>query len=399
MREDVAMTRSGRTPGVLRRWFQTSLLLGASILLGLIFLEEVVRIIEPREVMRYFFTTSDPILHHRFIPGASGRYKTTEFDVAYTINSLGLRDREISLAKPPTTRRILMLGDSFTEGDGVEYQETFSACLQRMLDTAALPVRWEVINGGVGSYAPVVEYIYLHNGGLALQPDMVVLNLDLSDFFDDLGYSALARYDEHGLPLAVRPAEEPRPANALTAGLLDIKDFFKEHTRLYNFVRLRIDRYLEGSRHTIDMSGDLRYDKYAMLRPGNRLDLGQAGAITFGALRTIRDTLAAHGVPLLVTVYPYGHQVRPDEWVAGRQFWGFKPDTLYGLEPQDEIERILTGRGIPVANFCRAFRDRAASVHPLYHDYNGHWVAAGHEIIAQELYARLLPELRAAGQP
>lgn len=393
------MTTTARKPGALRRWFQTSLLLCGSFLLGLIILEEAVRIIEPREVMRYFFMSSDSVLHHRFIPGASGRYKTTEFDVAYSINGLGLRDREIPLAKPHGTRRILMLGDSFTEGDGVEYHETFSAGLQRMLDTAGLPARWEVINGGVGSYAPMVEYLYLCNGGLALQPDLVVLNLDLSDFFDDLGYRALARFDAGGRPVAVRAPDEPPPANTLSAGLIGIKDFFKEHTRLYNFVRLRIDRYLEGSRHTIDMSGDLRYDKYAMLRPGNHLDLRQEGATTFAMLDRIRDTLAARGIPLLVTVYPYGHQVRTDEWVAGRQFWGFRPDTLYGSEPQEEIERICSERGIVVANLCRAFRDRAATVHPLYHDYNGHWVAAGHEIVARELYTRLLPELRGAGHP
>ncbi len=383
----------------LRHWLQTSMLLFGSIVLGLIILEEAVRIIEPREVMRYFFMSSDSVLHHRFIPGASGRYKTTEFDVAYSINSLGLRDREISRAKPAGTRRILMLGDSFTEGDGVEYEETFAAGLQRMLDTTDLPARWEVINGGVGSYAPMVEYLYLCDGGLALQPDLVVLNLDLSDFFDDLGYRALARYDAGGRPVAVPAPAEARPSGTLAAGLVGIKDFFKEHTRLYNFIRLRIDRYLEGSRHTIDMSGDLHFDKYAMLRPGNHLDLREEGATTFTALSRIRDTLASHGIPLLVTVYPYGHQVRADEWVTGRQFWGFRPDTLYGLEPQEEIERILSGQGVTVANFCAAFRDQAAAVHPLYHDYNGHWVAAGHAIVARELYARLLPALRAEGQP
>jgi hypothetical protein len=394
------MIESGKARGALRRLTQVAFLLSVSVVVGLVVLEVVVRLIEPREVMRYFFMTSDSVLHHRFIPGASGRYKTPEFDVAYTINSLGLRDREISRAKAAGTRRILMLGDSFTEGDGVEYHETFSARLQGMIDTSRLSGRWEVINGGVGSYAPVIEHLFLLEGGLVLQPDIVVLNLDLSDFFDDLGYSALARYDEHGVTRGVSPLQDPPPGNALSAGLLSVKDFFKENTRLYNFVRLRIDRYLEGARHTVDMSGDLRFDKYAMLRPGNRLDLRQAGAITFGALSAIHDTLAALGVPLLVTVYPYGLQVCADEWVAGRQFWGFKPDTVYGLEPQEEIARICAERGIAVADLCAPFREQAGTVHPLYHDYNGHWVPAGHEIIARELYTRLLPELQQrADQP
>lgn len=371
----------------------------ASIVIGLLLLELVVRAIEPREVMRYFFMSSDSVLHHKFIPGAVGRYKTTEFDVEYRINTLGLREREIPRKKLPGTRRILMLGDSFTEGDGVEYGETFSARLQAMLDSTVLPERWEVINAGVGSYAPLVEYLYLTNAGLALEPDIVVLNLDLSDFFDDLGYSALAHYDAHGLPLGVHVEVEQKPEGWVGATLLDAKEFVKEHTRLYNFVRLRIDRYLEGARHTVDMSGNLRFDKYAMLRPGANIDLERNGAITFGYLLMIRDSLRARGIEFRVNVYPYGLQVGRGEWGAGRQFWGFRTDTLYGTDPQDQIAAVCGRHGIPVTNLCQAFRSRAKDNSPLYHDYNGHWKPAGHRIVAEELYAALLPRLRGKKHP
>ncbi len=72
------------------------LLLGSVLFFGLVVLELAVRLIEPRNVLRSAFTTSDPILNHKFIPGARGRFKTTEFNTEYVINSLGLRDREIS---------------------------------------------------------------------------------------------------------------------------------------------------------------------------------------------------------------------------------------------------------------------------------------------------------------
>lgn len=384
---------------VARTRLQTAGLTTVSVLAGLLMLELAVRVIEPREVMRYFFMAPDSILHHRFIPGATGRYKTTEFDVTYRINRLGLRDRDVPLRKAEGTRRILMLGDSFTEGDGVEYEETFSARLQAMLDTAGLAPRWEVVNAGVGSYAPLVEFLYLMRGGLALDPDLVVLNLDLSDFFDDLGYARLARYDDRGVPLGVSAVEDERPDGWMQAGLVRIKDCAKEHTRLYNFIRLRIDRYLEGARHTVDMSGDLHLDKYAMLRPGTRTDIARDGALTFRHLAMIRDTLQARGIGFLVTVYPYGLQVGPGEWTAGREFWGFRPDTVYGTDPQDRIAVICRAQGIGVVNMCAAFRARADAGHPLYYDYNGHWRPAGHRIVAGELFAALAPLLRREDRP
>ncbi len=378
----------------LRNGTRTVVLTTVSCIVALLFLEGVVRMIEPREVMRYFFMSSDPIVHHRFTPGASGHYKTTEFDVVYTINQQGLRNPETTLRKPAGTGRILMLGDSFTEGDGVEYHETFSSRLQQMLDSAEIQKHWEVINAGVGSYAPMVEYLYLINGGLALEPDIVILNLDLSDFFDDLGYASTARLDVRGVPIAAGVEEEKRPDSWIAAGLVNIKDFFKEHTRLYNFVRLRIDRYLEGARHTVDMSGNINNDKYAMFRPGSSVVLERDGALTFKHLLLIRDTLSSRGIEFRMNVYPYGIQVHPHEWAAGREFWGFRPDTVYGTQPQSEIVAWAARNGIPITNMCEAFRSSSVSSYPVYYDYNGHWRPVGHDIVARELYRDLLPRLR-----
>jgi len=379
----------------MREILSSFALMFGGLLGALLLAEGVVRIIEPREVMRYFFMRSDPVLDHSFIPGAVGHYKTTEFDVEYRINALGLREDEISVRKPAGTRRILMLGDSFTEGDGVSHDATFSHRLQAMLDTTALGSRWEVINAGVGSYAPLLEFLYLRNGGLELSPDIVVLNLDLSDFFDDINYAQRTRYDPQGVPVATGPETVRRPDSRLAAGLVDIKDFFKDHTRLYNFIRLRIDRYLEGARHSVDMSGNIAVDKYAMLRPTYSGFIEHDGALTFCNLTMIRDTLRNRGIDFFVTVYPYGLQVAPKEWSSGREFWGFRPDTIYAVTPQYTIEQILKRDGITVVNLSEPFRELAKHTAPLYHDYNGHWLPAGHALVARELYTRLVPVLKA----
>lgn len=82
----------------------------------------------------------DPELGYTLRPG-SFRFSATEFDTAFEVNRVGLRDDEASLAAP----EIVVLGDSFAMGWGVEQAETFADRLE-----AATGRR--VLNGGMSSW-------------------------------------------------------------------------------------------------------------------------------------------------------------------------------------------------------------------------------------------------------
>jgi hypothetical protein len=364
------------------------------IVLALASVELVVRLIEPREVLREFFETPDPVLHHRFIPGSRGRQKTLEFDAAYTINGLGLRDRELPREKPAGVRRILILGDSFTEGLGVDDHETFSSLLMARIEQEGHGSRWQVINAGVASYSPLLEYLYLKNGGLALEPDLVVLNLDLSDFYDDIQYGRLAELDASGDPIAVRPEPAPPPDSWIGWAATGIKDVLKYRTRTYNFVRRRIAGFIEAARHEPQYTGDVRVDKYGMLREelGPLDDSGWTK--TYENILRIRDLLAARRIEFWIAVYPYGLQISPKEWHAGRQFWGFKPGQVYSGRPQERIEGFGQEHGIRVINMMPEFQEAARSVYPLYFDTDGHWLPAGHQVAASSLWKAIAPYIR-----
>lgn len=361
-----------------------------SIVFVLVIAEVFLRVTTPKEIMRYYFVAPDSVLHHRFIRNATGRYESTEFNTHYHINSIGLRDQEYG-EKGPNTFRILMLGDSYTEGDGVESNETFSKVLEARLNSEKRPLRYEVINAGVGSYSPLLEYLYLKREGLRLDPDLVILNLDMSDFYDDISYTQSLTRDAGGLPLAV----SPNGFWAKQAGIMaSVKDFFKDHTRLYNFIRLRIDRYIEGARHEGNFSGDLRYDKYAMFRRNSSAANEKKWQLTYHYIGLVQDLLRDRGIDFWMTVYPYGMQVSPKEWAIGRRFWGFPLDTLYSTAPQDQIERFAERSDIPIVNMCQAMRDTAKTVFPLYFPDNGHWTVRGQEAVAGILHERLEGYLR-----
>ena len=371
-----------------REWvFRMAAVVG-SVLLFVLLLEGILRLIEPREVMRYFFVQSDNVLHHKFIPLAKGRFKTASFDTHYEIDSLGLRDREYPEEKPVGKERILMLGDSFTEGIGVEASETFSKVLEGFLDDSLTRGKYEVINSGVGSYSPLLEYLYLQNGGLKLSPDVVVLNLDLSDMYDDIQYTRLARYGRDSIPVGVSPEPRAQSQGWISRAVEATKDFLRDNTRLYNFLTLRLGRYSEAAQHEGTGMGNLLYDKYAMLRPGYTYR-EQDWVLTHRYLLLIRDLLKARGVRFCVAVYPYGQQVSPTEFGQGRQFWGFRTDTVYPTQPQQWAEDFCRANGIDVINACEDFRNAARRQSPLYIDDNGHWTAAGHRVFAGVLFQEM----------
>ena len=65
---------------------------------------------------------SDPVLHHRIRPNVTARVRGVEFRTS----SLGLHDREYPARKPAGVFRILLLGDSMTEGGGLALEATMA---------------------------------------------------------------------------------------------------------------------------------------------------------------------------------------------------------------------------------------------------------------------------------
>lgn len=87
----------------------------------------------------------DPGLGYLLRPG-SCRFARSEFDIAVSVNSFGVRDDVESLAAP----EIIMLGDSHTMGLGVSDETTFSSLVEKEL-------RRKTLNAGISSYGTARE--------------------------------------------------------------------------------------------------------------------------------------------------------------------------------------------------------------------------------------------------
>jgi GDSL-like Lipase/Acylhydrolase family len=124
----------------------------------------------------------DPAARERYRAAGVARVdavaQRAPFAVEFRYNALGFRDAEWS-GKRPGVRRVIVLGDSFTEGWGVREADTYPRVLERLLD-AAEPGRWEVRNAGRrGADFPALFATFEET--LAFQPDLLVYGMVLND--------------------------------------------------------------------------------------------------------------------------------------------------------------------------------------------------------------------------
>lgn len=133
----------------------------------------------PATIERVEFWTYDPLLGWAQAPNHRGRFTHRDFSVEIATDSQGLRDDEY-----PTERtgkkRMLILGDSFGWGFGVEHHERFSEVLE-----AAHP-DWEIINASAPGYGTDQEFLYLREKGTAFKPDVVLALFCVNDFDENV---------------------------------------------------------------------------------------------------------------------------------------------------------------------------------------------------------------------
>ncbi len=139
----------------------------------------------------------------------------TPFAVEYRYNSLGFRDRELT-PRREGLRRLVILGDSFTEGQGVKAQDAVAGVLERLLNERQ-PGSWEVWNAGRrGSDFPRLFDSF--ERVLEAQPDVVVYGMVLNDAVQGDGFRLSQAYVNDWI--VDRTGQRPAPHSPLR--LLDL---------------------------------------------------------------------------------------------------------------------------------------------------------------------------------
>lgn len=111
-------------------------------------------------------------------------------DYRVSTNEKGLREESFSLEKPPNTTRILVIGDSFTFGLGVNRSDNFVERTEDRLNSSFPDENIQLINAGIPGTGMEDYYLFLKNYGVRYDPDIVVISFIGSDWYskNDMNY-------------------------------------------------------------------------------------------------------------------------------------------------------------------------------------------------------------------
>ncbi len=134
---------------------------------------------EARGVLERKYRIASPLYHHDLLPSTDAQSMWGNIPYHTSTNSLGFRDASVRIVPlRGELPRLLLLGDSFTEGVGVAFDSTFAGILAWQMTQSV-----EVLNAGVAGYSPAMYYRkakYLLDGkGLHVDGILVLINIQI----------------------------------------------------------------------------------------------------------------------------------------------------------------------------------------------------------------------------
>jgi hypothetical protein len=228
------------------------------------------------------------------------------YAVEFRYNSLRYRDAELG-PRRPGVRRVMVLGDSFTEGQGVKERDTYPRELERLLD-AAEPGRWEVRNcGRRGDDFPALfdsfEEVMRHD------PDVVVYGMVPNDVEQSAAFRARQTVVndlimDRGWSLLGKP--QPAMGGFDSRLLASVQDRLETRRTTLETTRWYLDMYGEPNREGWERTqGYLREMQRRLRQRGGRLLVASwpllvnlEGEDPFAPIAaTVARFCAANGIP------------------------------------------------------------------------------------------------------
>jgi len=322
------------------------------------------------------------------IPGARQHW-TEEGDGHIVVNSLGMRDEERTVAKPPGVFRIAVFGDSMTEGVQVGLDQTFTQLLQRKLRQRGFNV--EVLNFGVNGYSPLQGYLLFDYAGKRFSPDLVLhavfTDNDIADGDPQLAAGQVgapfARMDSPPSKLSIDYSRtEESVSDYRRQPRYLIRRFSATYRMLAAMRRANAAQVNFGTMMTSTGGIPRRYLLYEDPVPPQ---WEGAWNLYERILATFAADVGTIGARFAVISVPAGQVVDERAWnrvVA--QYPQMQDQRWQILGPETRLAAVAARHGVPLIQPLEDFRKNIGGA-PMFFGNVGHFTPRGHEIMADAL--------------
>ena len=330
-------------------------LVAGSLIFSLLLGELVLQIAVPL-VFRPRFTRIDPALgwYHNASVTNPEECEGHRYKLSY--NSHGFRPPEHTYDKPDGIRRVVVLGDSFTDGSEVGDRELFTWYLQNCLDAT------EVINLGVYGYSTAQELIALENFGIRYSPDIVLMVTISNDFDENVvglqSFGVAPRFVLDGEGLRFEGTDSASARSLFLQTNLPAPSIVHQHSLLYYF----LNHYLYH-RIAYGKISEVKEQRAAMLSPEDKAELYRR------LVNRMREVTEQNGADLIVVFGYWRSELIQNE-----------------ASPRSALARQLSNDGIQVVDLFEPLRQAELQSEPsLYYQEDIHWNTSGHRTIADLL--------------
>lgn len=320
--------------------------------------------------------TSHETYHHDLNPNIDLMRNYGPLEYRQITNSLGFRDsKQYDVPLEVDKSRVVFMGDSFTEGVGFDYEDTFVGLIQKQRSDL------DILNAGVSSYSPVIYFAktkYLINE-VGLKFDTLVVFLDISDIYDEgLFYIKDAngkihssfKYGKGAIVMEVPP---------VFPGMKKVEQFLQNNSLLFRSIISIVNHHrgypawkspyfetgLNNPRSSWTFNQGL-YDFY-----------GKKGLAKADHYMTrLKRFLDEHNIQLIVAVYPWPDQVfhRDSDSIQSR-YW------------REWAERNQV-KFIDYFPYFFEIDNKWSAVRAYFIDKDCHWNKGGHALIADKFLSR-----------
>jgi hypothetical protein len=335
-----------------------------------------------------------PVIGWSQVPNKSYHYWLDGKEIRVAFNSRGFHDVEHPLRKPSGTRRIVVVGDSFSEALQVNLHETFFRRLVEKLNQSGKSA-WEAINLGVGDFGTTQEWAALTQIGLDYSPDVVICQIfPLNDICNntlelcDLCKSVNDRY---------------RPYFVLSDGELHLasaqpfRNFLRRYFVSYGVAEHKI---LKAWRQTPEVALERFYEQrvqemglaplgpllYTYVSDQDQPEIVSRGwKITEKILEKMALLCREKNIQFIPVVVPFEACVSPKRWTAFTSDYSSRK--MVQDYPEKRLGRLFDRLGVPCVLLKEPFERNSDRVLPYI---GGHFNAEGHRVAAEAIYSKIV---------